>query len=346
MKDYEAYKALPAKVAQQVLRVLDKNWQSFFAALATWRLTPRSSSDGLSCQATRTSSRAGTCSSLPARPSAFRRCALAWSVHPCWASRCRRGSATSSRCSIIPRSGFYGVEVVHEREPVPAAVNPSLHAGVASGLNHLAVLTADKAGFVPHAVNGRPVQSNTPFDNKRRAELQSLLETMGTSRRLERITTNRTRRIDHYLHTASHRIIALLVAEGIGMFCIGKNPLWKQEAHLGRRTKQHFVSVPHARFIARLTYKAELMGMQVRLTEESYTSKASFLDADPLPVYGAADIPAFSDKRVKRGLYRAADGRHRNADANGSYNMIRKAAPEACAQGSSGCVVHPIRLAV
>ena len=50
-----------------------------------------------------------------------------------------------------------------------------------------------------------------------------------TSRRLERITTKRTRRIDHYLHTASRRIIDLLVAEGLGMLCIGKNPLWKQE---------------------------------------------------------------------------------------------------------------------
>jgi putative transposase len=40
MKDHETYQALPAKVAQQVLRVLDKNWQGFFAALAAWRADP------------------------------------------------------------------------------------------------------------------------------------------------------------------------------------------------------------------------------------------------------------------------------------------------------------------
>ena len=105
---------------------------------------------------------------------------------------------------------------------------------------------------------------------------------------MERMTTKRTRRIDHYLHTASRRIIELLVAEGIGTLCIGKNPLWKQEANMGRRNNQNFVSVPHARFIEMLTYKAELVGIRVFVTEESYTSKASFLDADPLPVYGAA----------------------------------------------------------
>ena len=144
------------------------------------------------------------------------------------------------------------------------------------------------------------------------------------------------------------RIIDLLVAEGIGTLCIGKNPALEAGSEHGRRSNQNFVSVPHARFIEMLTYKAELVGIQVIVTEESYTSKASFLDADPLPVYDAQrqESPIFSGRRVKRGLYRAADGRHINADVNGAYNIIRKVAPDAFAQGSSGCVVHPMRLAV
>jgi putative transposase len=136
-----------------------------------------------------------------------------------------------------------------------------------------------------------------------------------------------------------------LVAEGIGTLVIGKNPLWKQEVNLGRRTNQQFVAIPHARFIEMLTYKAVLVGIQVHLTAEHSTSKASFLDADPLPVYGSAEAPPFSGRRVKRGLYRAADGTPIHADVNGAYNIIRKAAPEAFAQGSSGCVVHPVWLA-
>jgi transposase len=128
---------------------------------------------------------------------------------------------------------------------------------------------------------------------------------------------------------------------------IGKNPLWKQEVHLGRRTNQQFVAIPHARFVAMLTYKAQLVGIRVVVTEESYPSRASFLDADPLPVYDAVrhDHPRFSGRRVKRGLYRAADGTPINADVNGAYNIIRKVAPEAFTQGGRGCVVHPMRLA-
>jgi putative transposase len=243
------------------------------------------------------------------------------------------------------------VEVVYECVTTQADVDPTLHASVDIGLNHLAVLTSDKPGFVPRLVNGRPVKSINQFYNKRRAELQSKLRQRGqayTSQRLEYLTTKRTRRIDHYLHTASRRLIDLLVTEGIGMLVIGQNPLCKQHASLGKRNNQNFVSVPHARFVALLTYKAELVDIQARITEESHISKASFLDADPLPVYDPQRQQplVFSGKRIKRGLYRAADGRLINADVNGSYNMLRKVAPDAFGQGSRGCVVHPIRLAV
>lgn len=347
MKEHEAYQALPAKVAQWALRLLDKNWESFFAAMAAWRKDP------------------STFLGRPKLPGykdkQQGRNLLVYTIQALSAPALRDGLIVPSMLAItiktkqqevqqvriIPRKGFYVVEVIYEREPLSAAGDPALHAGVDIGLNNLATITADKPGFVPRLVNGRPVKSINQFYNKRRAELQSTLGEAHTSQRLERITTKRTRRIDHYLHTASRRIIDLLVAEGIGTLCIGKNPLWKQEITMGKRNNQNFVAVPHARFVEMLTYKAQLVGIQVIVTEESYTSKASFLDADPLPLYGSAEAESatFSGKRVKRGLYRAADGTPINADVNGAYNIIRKVAPEAFAQGSRGCVVHPMRLA-
>jgi hypothetical protein len=76
--------------------------------------------------------------------------------------------------------------------------------------------------------------------------------------------------------------------------------------NLGRRGNQNFVSYTRVRFIAMLTYKAQLVGIQVIVTEESYTSKASFLDRDALPAHDTAK-PAtiLSGRRVKPGLYRA-----------------------------------------
>jgi putative transposase len=352
MKAHDVYKALPAKVAQWVLRLLDQNWQSYFAACTAWEADPSQFlghpklpgyKDKDKQQGRNLLIYTIQALSLPAlRQGVIAPSMLGITV------KTRQPHPSVQQVRIIPRHSFYVVEVIYERTPVQAAVNPSLHAGVDMGLNNLATITADKVGFIPRIVNGRLVKAINQCYNKRRAELQSHLGAVGTSQRLERLTTKRTRRIDHYLHTASRRIIDLLVAEGIGTLIIGKNPLWKQEAHMGRRNNQHFVSIPHARFIELLAYKAELVGIQVIVTEESYTSKASFLDADPLPVYGTAeaDEAVFSGKRVQRGLYRAADGRHINADVNGVYNIMRKVAPDACAQGSRGCVAHPMWLTV
>jgi len=137
------------------------------------------------------------------------------------------------------------------------------------------------------------------------------------------------------------------VGQRIGTLIIGKNDGWKQAIGLGKRTNQNVVFVPHVRCIEVLRYKAELVGMQVQITEESYTSQASFLDGDPLPVYDPAHAPpVFSGQRVKRGLYRAADGRRINADVNGAYNILRNVVPNAFGNGIGGVVVHPVRIAL
>ena len=159
------------------------------------------------------------------------------------------------------------------------------------------------------------------------------------------------------MHTASKRIIDLLVKEGIKTLVIGKNDGWKQESNMGKRNNQNFVQIPHAKLISMLTYKAELVGIKVKVTEESYTSKASLLDLDKMPVYDPErkEKPKFSGKRIKRGLYQASDGTLINADINGAGNTIRKVAPKAFdaegvedgkARFSHALVVHPVRLVI
>ena len=135
---------------------------------------------------------------------------------------------------------------------------------------------------------------------------------------------------------------------------IGKNDGWKQGSEMSKQTNQNFVNIPHARFIAMLTYKAKLAGITVLITEESYTSKASFLDRDEMPVYdpNRTEKPKFRGKRIERGLYRAADGTLINADINGAGNIVRKVAPDAFGQRAvedgkgHQPVVHPVRIVV
>jgi putative transposase len=123
---------------------------------------------------------------------------------------------------------------------------------------------------------------------------------------------------------------------------------------MSKRNNQNFVQIPHARLIDMLTYKAALVGIQVEVQEESYTSKASFLDLDPIPTYQPNDGTEypFSGKRIGRRnrLYRSKDGRKICADVNGSYNILRKCKPDAFvstdAKGLAAYVVQPLRLAI
>jgi transposase len=122
---------------------------------------------------------------------------------------------------------------------------------------------------------------------------------------------------------------------------MGKNDGWKQAIGLGKRTNQNVVCVPHARYIALLRYKAELVGIQVIVSAESYTSKCSFLDLEPL---GKHEV--YAGTRVKRGLFRSSTGHHLNADINGSFDILRQGVPDALGNGREGVVVHPARIAL
>ncbi len=348
IKHTPAYKALPAKVSNDILRQLHQNWKAFFAAIQAYNEEP---------------------SKFLGRPALPKykdkqkgRNILIYDIQALSKKGLRKGLIQPSKLGIeietkqtkiaqariVPRNGFYIVEIVYEREEVQKKVDSSLFAAIDIGVNNLVALTSNKVGFIPRLVNGRPIKHVNQFYNKQREHLQKKMKKQYNSHKLDRITNKRTRRIDHYLHTASRRVIDLLVAEGIGILIIGKNPLWKQDPTMNRKNAQEFVQIPHARFVNMLSYKAQLVGIQIMVSEESYTSKASFLDLDEIPTYGKEEKePTFSGKRTKRGMYKSRVGRKINADVNGSYNIMRKVVPNVFVDnGIEGAAVHPIRLVV
>ncbi|EFH80262.1 hypothetical protein Krac_0845 [Ktedonobacter racemifer DSM 44963] len=355
LKQHEAYCALPRKVSNAILIQLHHNWVSFLRVMDAYREDPSAFTGRpkLPGYQDKTKGRFLLIYEKKALGKrAFKRTGkLVPSGLPIEIANQITWEAIR-QVRIVPRADGYMLEVVYEQEIQPAAVNPQLRAAVDVGVNVLAAITSDKPGFVPRLVSGKPLKSLNQFYNKERAQQQQRLahENRYTSRQLDRVTTKRNRRVDAYLHTASRRIIDLLVGEGIGTLVIGKNPLWKQEVSMGRRNNQQFVQLPHARFVEQLTYKAHLVGIRIILQEESYTSKASFLDDDPIPPYeaNAAEKLVFSGKRVARSWYRARDGRLIHADINGSYNILRKSSsdPLQVGRGVAGAAVLPRRLAV
>jgi putative transposase len=145
------------------------------------------------------------------------------------------------------------------------------------------------------------------------------------------------------MHKASRYVVNWCVDHGIDTLVVGKNDGWKQDIGMGKRNNQNFVSIPFESLLEKLAYKCEDAGIRFVETEESYTSKCSFLDGETMEHHNH-----YVGKRVKRGLFRSATGIKINADVNGSYNIIRKAFPEAMqlAKADRGCALHPVRITI
>ena len=354
----ECYKALPAKVSQQILMVLERNWKSFKEALKVYKENPstfqgkpklpkykdKEKGRNLLVYTTQALSQLGLKKGL---------------IQP---SKTEISIPTKIEVSqiaqvrIVPKLDHYVIEVVYNIAVFANTLNQKNVASVDLGVNNLAAVTFNQPGMKPLLINGRPLKSINQYYNKRSAELQAILGSQkATSRRIQRLSTKRNWKIDDYLHKASRYLINALVAQNVGTLIIGKNDGWKQQADMGRQNNQtrvlrtaqpsanslNFVCIPHARFISQLEYKAQLVGIKLIVTEESYTSKASFLDSDVIPDYQQAKAkPKFSGRRVKRGMYKAKSGRKLNADVNGSFNIMLKAAPRMLAEGVEGVVVR------
>ena len=249
---------------------------------------------------------------------------------------------------IIPSVGQYVIEIVYEQAEQHTVTNSEAIAAIDIGVDNLATLTSNQKGFIPILVNGRPLKSLNQFYNKIKAKLQSQLgDKQATSKRIKKLTAKRNNRVDSYLHQVSRWIIDYLDYRGIGKLIIGKNPLWKQSVNNGQKNNQSFVSIPHDNFIKMLIYKGFMKGIKVITTEESYTSKASFLSLDFIPKYGddGANKVKFSGYRETRGMYKIKGEKTRiNADVNGSYNIMRKVIPTVFDGGIGGVVVRPIRI--
>ena len=211
---------------------------------------------------------------------------------------------------VLPRNNHHIIEVTYKVDEVKPKSDNGRYASIDLGLNNLATVSSNVVK--PFIINGRPLKSINQYWNKEKSRLQSLLKgNKKTSKRIESITNKRNNKVKDYLHKSSRLLVNFLVSNDISTLVVGYNEEWKQNINIGKRNNQSFVNIPFYTFIQQLEYKCKLEGINIILTEESYTSKCSFLG-----------------KRIKRGLFRSAKNRIINADLNGSLNILRKVVGE------------------
>jgi IS605 OrfB family transposase len=355
-KSSEHYTALPAKVAQLVIKQISDSWKAYFEADSKYKVDP------------------SKFTGRPKPPSyAHKRNLVKYNyqaisktkfkktrkVNPSKTNifigvSARRHFDSIQELRIVPRIGCYIIELVYNVSDEIKAQTSDITAAIDLGLDNLATVVFNKPELQPFIINGKPLKSVNQLWNKQNAHGRRLLP-FGhkTSKKLEYITRNRNNYVDTYIHTSTKVIIDECLKVGVSKLIIGKNDDWKRHVNLGKVNNQKFVQIPYKKFVDRLTYKLKNVGIEVIKSEESYTSIASFLDWDIIPTYNP-NVKAkynFSGKRIKRAWYKSATGALIHADVNAAFNIGRKVVPndfallEQLVRKDRGClVVHPRRI--
>lgn len=334
------FRAMSSQVSKEVLRKLDKNWKSFFAANKAYKKEP---------------SKFKASPKLPTYKHKTKGRFIAEFYNPEAISKkwLRQGiiklSGTSivlttklkkiKQVRIIPKFNCFVIEVVYQVADVPIKPFNGQVASIDLGVNNLAAI-AFNTGDKPLIINGKPLKSINQYYNKTKAKLMSYIGDKGTSRRIEKLTLKRNNKVKDYIHKSTTLLANHIASQDITKTIIGWNIGIKQEVNIGKKNNQNFVNLPLYKFVQTLSYKLKLKGVDVIEQEESYTSKCSFLDNETIQKH-----EIYKGKRIKRGLFKSANGTKINADINAAYNIGRKAVPNAYrADGIEVLPLTPIKM--
>jgi putative transposase len=247
---------------------------------------------------------------------------------------------------ILPRNGEFYLELIYKLPQIQTDVDFAKALGIDPGLNNWLTCVSNVGTSL--IVDGLHLKSLNQWYNKHVATLKEGQAQGFWSHQLAAITEKRNRQVRDAVNKTARLILNHCLENGIGTIVFGWNEGQRQNIKLGSKTNQKFVQIPTARLKDRISQLCEQFGLRFEVTEESYTSKASFLDSDLLPTFGAKPEGwQESGKRVKRGLYRSADGTKINADCNGSANILRKVAVKLgldLSGISRGALIAPLRV--
>ena len=233
----------------------------------------------------------------------------------------RRRHGRLMEVKVKPVSGGYELLLVYQVKA--ASVQSGKHAAAVDfGVDNTMAVVSDTGKSI--LFKGRFIKSVNQYFMKKKAERISLMskgkETTERvwSKYLDRLSAYRTSYIRDCFHKMNRKLLVWCQRNDIGCLVLGSNAFWKQNSSIGTVNNQNFVSIPFEMLKSMIELKACEYGVTVVRNEESYTSKASFLDSDETKHH-------FSGKRIQRGLYRSSDGTVLNADINGAANILRKA---------------------
>ena len=347
--EFDDYRQMPtAQSAQQILKLLDKNWQSFFKAIKDWsksrdkylgrpklpKYKPKNGKQILILTNQNVKLKEG----LLYFPKSFK----GFIVKPKFIEK--ENFVSFQQVRFIPDYKSFVLELVYTIEiPDTSLSDNGRYLSVDIGLDNLATVVNNK-GLKPFVINGKGLKSINKYYNKQVSHYREVAKKMNNrdyTNRMDLLTRKRNHKIDDYMHKASKYLIDYAIENNFNTIVIGNNKRWKQKSSMSKQVNQSFVGIPHMKFIQMVQYKAQNVGINVILTEESYTSGTSFLDNEA-PIKENYN----KSRRVHRGLFISNKGIKINADVNGAYQIMKKVFPNMKTDGIEGVALHPIRVSV
>lgn len=335
------YKEMPtAQSSQQCLRLLDKNWKSYFKAIKDWSKHPEKYLGK---------------PNLPKYKKKDGRNILILTNYDCKLKencikfpkvfngfKIKTNVSNLQQVRILPKSNHFEIEVVYKKEIEDLKSDNNKYIGVDLGINNLMALT-NNCNVKFELISGKKLKSINHYYNKQVAHYKYLamkVNGLNTTHRINRLTNKRNNLIIDLIHKASKKVIEYALSCKANTIIIGKNDNWKRESSMGKINNQNFIQIPHSILIEKIKYKAEEYGITVIITEERYTSGTSFLDNEE-PIKELYN----KKRRIKRGLFMSNKGKKINADINGSLQIIKKVFPNAFkSYGIEDCGFNPIKI--
>ena len=334
LKDNENYKLLNTDIAQQTMKVVDRNFKSFFALISkakqgdykfsNIKLPHYLPKDGYFMLIIPRFTVKDGYFTVP-MSNAFKK--EFGTVNLPFPKNLDKKQVKEIR--IIPKHNckFFEIDFVYIQEQQTMQLNPNNALGIDLGLDNLATcVTNTGASFL---VDGKKLKSINQWYNKENARLQSIKDKQGVkglTNRQYRLLTKRNNRVNYYLNKTARIMVNYCIQNNIGNIVVGYNLDWKRNINIGSCNNQNFAQIPHGNLRVKIKSLCERYGINYVEQEESYTSQGDFFANDTLPVYNA-DNPQeynFRGKRISRGQYRTYQGTIINADCNGALNILRK----------------------
>lgn len=334
LKDSENYKKLNSNMAQQILKEVDGSFKSFFSLL---KLTKKAQYNFKNIKLPKYLDKDGFTTLVIGfvrlkdnrliipYSNSFKKThkEIAIKLPPVLEGK------KIKEIRIIPKqhSRYFEIQYTYEVEEIQRELNKENGLGIDLGINNLCTcVTNNGETFI---IDGRKLKSINQYYNKTNAKLQSIKDKQKIKRttlRQKKIAKKRNNRINDYLSKSARIIINYCLNNDIGKLVLGYNEDFQRNSNIGSINNQNFVNIPYRKIRDKLIYLCKLYGMEFKIQEESYTSKASFFDGDEIPIYDKENQQEyiFSGKRIKRGLYQTRKGKLINADCNGALNILRK----------------------